>query len=105
MTHNIYIYILIMAAVSYAIRVIPLTLIRTEITNPFLSSFLYYVPYVTLAVMTFPAIMSVTSIPAFGLAALLIGIVLAWRGASLFQVAVACCGIVLVLEIIVTYII
>lgn len=101
--HNIYIYILIMAAVSYAIRVIPLTLIRTEITNPFISSFLYYVPYVTLAVMTFPAIMTVTSMPAFGLAALLVGIVLSWRGASLFQVAVACCGTVLLLELAVTY--
>lgn len=104
MAHNIYIYIFIMAAVSYAIRVVPLTLIRTEITNPFLSSFLYYVPYVTLAVMTFPAIMTVTSMPAFGLAALIIGVVLSWKGASLFQVAVACCGTVLLLELLVTYV-
>lgn len=103
MTHNIYIYIFIMAAVSYAIRVIPLTLIRTEITNPFLSSFLYYVPYATLAVMTFPAIMTMTSLPAFGLAALIIGIALAWRGASLLRVAVACCAVVLVLELAMNY--
>ena len=60
MNHNIYIYILIMAGVSYAIRVLPLTLIRKQIKNQFVQSFLYYVPYVTLAVMTFPAITEAT---------------------------------------------
>lgn len=54
MTHNIYIYIAIMAGVSFLIRTLPLTLIRKPITNRFLRSFLFYVPYVTLAVMTFP---------------------------------------------------
>ena len=57
MQHNIYIYILVMFAVTYLIRVLPLTLIRREIKNKTIRSFLYYVPYVTLAVMTFPAIM------------------------------------------------
>ena len=61
MTSNIYIYIFVMAAVTYAIRVLPLTLIRKEITNKFIKSFLYYVPYVTLAVMTFPDILYATS--------------------------------------------
>ena len=56
MTHNIYIYILIMGGISYLIRVLPMTLIRKPLKNQFLQSFLYYVPYVTLAVMTFPAI-------------------------------------------------
>ena len=56
MKHNIYIYILVMFAVTYLIRVLPLTLIRKEIKNKTIRSFLYYVPYVTLAVMTFPAI-------------------------------------------------
>ena len=55
MNHNIYIYIAIMALVSFCIRVLPLTLIRKQIKSQFLQSFLYYVPYVTLAVMTFPA--------------------------------------------------
>ena len=55
MTHNNYIYIAVMALVSYAIRILPLTLIRKPIKNRFIQSFLYYVPYVTLAVMTFPA--------------------------------------------------
>ena len=52
MTHNNYIYIAVMALVSYAIRILPLTLIRKPIKNRFIQSFLYYVPYVTLAVMT-----------------------------------------------------
>ncbi len=57
---NNYIYIAVMAAVSYTIRVLPLTLIRKPIKNQFIQSFLYYVPYVTLAVMTFPAIIHAT---------------------------------------------
>ena len=48
MKHNPYIYILVMAVVTYLIRVLPLTLIRKEIKSPFIRSFLYYVPYVTL---------------------------------------------------------
>lgn len=98
MNHNIYIYILIMAGVSYAIRVLPLTLIRKQIKNQFLQSFLYYVPYVTLAVMTFPAITEATESPLAGTIALVVGIVAAWFGASLFQVAVSCCGVVFLLE-------
>ncbi|MCD7845021.1 MAG: AzlD domain-containing protein [Oscillospiraceae bacterium] len=98
MKGNVWIYILVMAAVTYAVRVLPLVLIRREITSPLIRSFLYYVPYVTLAVMTFPAIMDATSSPWAGLAALVVGMVLAWRGKSLFLVAVACCLTVLVLE-------
>ena len=56
MKHNVYIYILIMWAVAFLLRSLPLTLIRKEIKNKTIRSFLYYVPYVTLAVMTFPAI-------------------------------------------------
>ena len=99
MSHNIYIYNLIMAGVSYAIRVLPLTLIRKQIKNRFIQSFLYYVPYVTLAVMTFPAITEATQSPIAGAMALVVGIVAAWFGASLFQVAVSCCGVVLLLEL------
>ena len=50
-THNTYIYILIMALVTYLVRVLPLTLIRKEIKNITVKSFLYYVPYVTLAII------------------------------------------------------
>ncbi len=94
-----WIYILVMFAVVYAIRVLPLTLFQREIRSRFLRSFLYYVPYVTLAVMTFPAILEATQSPAAGAAALVLGIAAAWLGASLFQVAAGCCVIVLVLEL------
>lgn len=98
MTHNIWLYILVMAAVTYLIRVTPLVLIRREITNKTIRSFLYYVPYVTLAVMTFPAILSATGSWLSGLLALLVGLVLSWLGAGLFPVALSCCGAVLLSE-------
>ncbi len=91
------IYIAIMAGVSFMIRVLPLTLIQKEIKNTFIKSFLYYVPYVTLAVMTFPAIIEATGNPFIGAIALIIGIALAWMGVSLFPVALACCLSVLLL--------
>ena len=90
---NNWIYIAVMFAVSYAIRILPLTLIRKPI-----QSFLYYVPYVTLAVMTFPAIVNATQSPLAGAAALVVGIIAAWMGAGLFPVSVLCCAVVLVLE-------
>lgn len=99
MTHNIYLYLAIMAGVSFAIRVLPLTLIRKQIKNRFLQSFLYYVPYVTLAVMTFPAILNATQSPIAGAAALIVGIAAAWLGAGLFPVSVLCCLVVFVLEL------
>jgi branched-subunit amino acid transport protein len=99
MTHNIYIYLAIMAAVTFAIRVLPLTLIRKQIKNRFFKSFLYYVPYVTLAVMTFPAIMDATQSPVAGAAALIVGIIAAWLGAGLLPVSVLCCVVVFVLEL------
>ena len=98
MNSKIYLYILVCAVVSLLIRELPLTLIRKPVKNRFLRSFLYYVPYVTLAVMTFPAILHATSSPVAGLAALVLGIVAAWFGANLFQVAVGCCAVVLILE-------
>ena len=99
MKHNIYLYIFVMAAVSYLIRVLPLTLIRKEIKNKTIRSFLFYVPYVTLAVMTFPSILHATSSTYSALAALFAAIILAWFGGSLFQVAIVSCTIVFVLEL------
>ena len=94
MNGKTYLYILVCAAVSFLIRELPLTLIRRPIRNRFLRSFLFYVPYVTLAVMTFPSILHTTSSPIAGLAALVLGIAAAWLGANLLQVAVGCCAIV-----------
>ena len=96
---NNYLYIAVMAAVSYAIRVLPLTLIRKPIRNRFLQSFLYYGPYVTLAVMTFPAIIHATQTPISGAVALVVGAAAAWLGAGLFPVSVLCCALVFVIEL------
>ena len=99
MNHNIYLYIIVMSAVTLAIRIVPLTLIRKQIRNHFLRSFLFYVPYVTLAVMTFPAITESTQTTVSGYLALAIGLAAAWFGASLFKVAASCCIIVFISEL------
>ena len=75
MTHNPYFYIAVMALATYAIRVLPLTLIRKPIKNQFIQSFLYYVPYITLSVMTFPAIIEATQSPVAGAIALVFGMI------------------------------
>ena len=95
-----YIYASIFTAffVSYLIRVLPLTLIRKPIKNRFIRSFLYYVPYITLAVMTFPAIVDATQSPVAGIIALVIGILLSYFGLGLFPVACACCVVVFAAE-------
>ena len=99
MNHDIYIYLFVMSAVTLAIRILPVTLIRRPIKNQFLRSFLFYVPYVTLAVMTFPAIINETATPASGAAALLVGIGLAFMGNDLMIVSIACCATVFVAEL------
>lgn len=96
---NIYVYILVTALVSYAIRVTPLTLIRKPITNRFIRSFLYYVPYATLAVMTFPAMIMAVESPAAGIISFITGILLAWNGKPLLLVSVVCCAVVFILQI------
>jgi len=98
--NSILIYLLIMAVTTNLIRILPITIIRRKITNRFLKSFLYYVPYVTLAVMTFPAIMEATSSPVAGLTAMLFGIVAAWCGLRLFPVSLICCASVFLFELV-----
>ena len=97
MSHTI-LSILTAAVVTYLVRALPLTLIRQPIRSRFLRSFLYYVPYVTLAVMTFPAIVNATQSPLAGAAAMVIGIVCAWCGLGLLPVSLLCCATVIVLE-------
>lgn len=99
-TLKLLIYILIMFLTTNGIRVLPLTLIRKPIKNRFIKSFLYYVPYVTLAVMTFPAITEATQSPLAGALALLGGILAAYFGLGLFPVSIICCVIVFVVELI-----
>ncbi len=95
---EIIICILLAIITTNLIRILPMTLIKGRIQNVYLRSFLYYVPYVTLAVMTFPAIIETTMSPISGIVALLVGIVAAWRGAGLFPVAIICCAIAYLMD-------
>lgn len=99
MSNNIYIYIFVMAGVTYLIRLLPLTFIRREIKNTFIRSFLYYVPYVTLSVMTFPAILYATENLWSALAGLIAAIFIAWKGGSLIKVSAAACIAVFLVEL------
>ena len=99
MNPGIYLSLLIMCLTVYCIRMLPFIVFRKEITNTWLRSFLYYVPYVTLAVMTFPAIVNATASPLAGAVALVAGIILAWIGANMITVSAACCVVVLILEL------
>ena len=58
------------AGVTYLIRFLPLFLVRKRITSRFIRSFLYYVPYVVLSVLAFPAILYCTDSMLAGVAAL-----------------------------------
>ena len=95
--HSIIIYLLIAIVVTNLIRVVPMALIKGPIKNRFVRSFLYYVPYVTLAVMTFPDMILATPTPLPGAMALLAGVIAAWYGLGLFPVAAICCAIVYVM--------
>lgn len=101
MSGNIYICIFTAAVVSYLIRVLPLTLIRKPIKNRFIRSFLYYVPYITLAVMTFPSIINCTDSVISGIIALVVGIIISYLGAGLLPVALVCCVVVYISEMII----
>ena len=98
--NNIYIYIFIMAITVFIIRVPPLTLIRKQITNRFIRDFLYYLPYVTLTVMTFPAMIHETTSIYAGIVSLIIGSYGAYRELGLFKVTVLCCITVFLMEMI-----
>ena len=94
----IYAYIFVMAGVTYLIRMLPLTLLQKKITNVYIRSFLYYIPYACLTAMTFPAILYATQSPISALAGLLAAVALALRKKSLVTVAMFACGAVFVVE-------
>lgn len=96
-----YLYISVMAISVFLIRVLPLTILRKPIKNIYIKSFLYYLPYVTLSIMTFPAIIDSTNNPIAGLISLLIGIYAAYKDLGLFKVTVICCLTVLIIETII----
>lgn len=97
--HNIYSYIFVMAVVTYLVRMLPLTLIRKEITSPFVKAFLQYVPYATLSAMTFPAILYASDDMRASVAGFAVALVLAFRKRSLLTVAVCACAVVFVVEL------
>ena len=98
MNPNIYLYIFVMAGVTYLVRLLPLTLIRKEIKNPFIKSFLYYVPYVTLSVMTFPAILDATGNVWSAAAGFAAALILAYLRKSLIVVSLAASFCVFLVE-------
>jgi branched-subunit amino acid transport protein len=97
---NFFLYLAVMAGVTYLIRMLPLVLIKKKITNRFVLSFLHYIPYAVLSVMTVPAIFYATENPLSAAAGFAVALVLAWRGKSLLQVAAAACGAVLLIQLI-----
>lgn len=90
--------ILVMAGVTYCIRMLPLAIFQKEIKSRFIRSFLYYVPYAVLAAMTFPAILESTSSIYSALAGLAVAVTLAYFERSLLTVAAAGCGTVFIAE-------
>lgn len=98
MSNNIYVYIFVMASVTYLIRMLPLTLIKRQITNNFIKSFLFYVPFATLAAMTFPVILYSTSSLISAWVGFLTALYLAYREHSMIKVAVLACAAVFAAE-------
>ena len=99
---SIYAYIFTMALTTCLIRVIPLTVFRKPIQSRFLKSFLHYVPYACLTAMTFPAILTSTATVLSGAAALVVAVILAYRGKSLLTVSLAASAAVMATEFLLT---
>jgi len=99
MKDNFYIYLLVAAGVTYLIRALPMTLIRKNIKNKYIRSFLYYVPYVTLAVMTFPAILSATASVVSAAVGFAVALLIAYFDGNLFKVAMGGCVAVFLVEL------
>lgn len=98
MNNQVFLYIAIMALSIYLVRMLPLVLLRKEIKNVHLRSFLHYVPYVTLAAMTFPAILTATGNPVSGIIGLICAVIIAYVDGNLFKVSVGACVVVFVVE-------
>lgn len=104
MTDNILLYILMMAGVTYLIRMIPLVLVKGKITSTFVQSFIYYVPYAVLSAMTIPAIFYSTASFASAIAGFVVAVVVAYFNKPLLTVALSACGTVLAVEILMRFI-
>ncbi len=98
MNNNFWIYLLVMAGITYLIRMLPMVLIKNKIKNKYVLSFLYYVPYTVLSVMTIPAIFYSTENVYSAVAGFLAAMVMAYFGKSLLKVAATSCAVVFVVE-------
>ena len=104
MNHSVYVYILVMAGVTYLIRMLPLVLFTKEITRPFVKAFLFYVPYACLAAMTFPAILKATDSIISGAAGFFVALIAAYKEKSLITVALLACAAVFIVERVLVFI-
>lgn len=96
-------YLVVMAGVTYLIRMIPFTAFRREIRSSFFRSFLAYIPYAVLGAMTFPAIFFATSCLPSAIAGTVVALVLAFFRRSLLTVAVGASGAAFAVELLMTY--
>lgn len=103
MQNNIWIYMLVMAVITYLVRMVPYRFSNKEIKNTFIKSFLYYVPYACLAAMIFPAILSSTAFMISAIVGFIVAIVLAYLERSMFIVAGAACLAVMLTEMVIKY--
>ncbi|MBQ4086733.1 MAG: AzlD domain-containing protein [Clostridia bacterium] len=93
-----WLYLLVCAGVTYLIRMLPLVLMKKKIKNRFLLSFLYYMPYAVLSVMTIPAIFSSTANMVSAAIGFVVAVILAYFEKSLVQVAALSCVAVFIAE-------
>lgn len=105
MTKSFPVYLLVMAGVTYLVRMLPLVLVKKEITNKFILSFLYYIPYAVLTVMTVPAVFYATSSVASAVVGVIVAVILAYFEKSLLTVAFCSCAGVFLTELIMAYLI
>ena len=96
---NFFVYLIVTAGTTYLVRMLPLVLMKGRIKSRFLLSFLHYIPYAVLSVMTIPAIFSATGDIRTAAAGFVTAMILAWRGKSLLTVAAAACAAVLAAEL------
>lgn len=84
-----YIPILLMAIITYLIRVFPMVLFRKKIKSTFIQGFLHYIPYCILSAMIVPSIFSATKHMPSAIVGTLTALILGWYEKSLLVVSMA----------------
>lgn len=101
MNHNFFVYLAVMAGITYLIRMLPLVLVNKKIENKFIKSFLYYLPCSVLSIMTVPAIFYATDSRISAGVGFVTAVLFAYKGKSLMKVAVISCLAVFAVEYII----